>query len=217
MPRTARLVIPDIAVHVVQRAYDRAPCFLANADYEAYLDALRTYAARFECVVHAYCLMTNHVHLLLTPRTSEGCAQLMKHVAQRYSWRMKAKTGRSGTQWEGRFFSALVPTENYALTCYRYIDLNPVRAGLVAHASGYRWSSYRANARLHVDDLLVSHAAYAALATDAAERAAAYAALCDVSLDENVLENIRKATKGGYSIGAVRRPRGRPKMVTVTN
>lgn len=216
MPRTARLVIPDVAVHVVQRAHDRAACFLANADYEAYLDALRTYAARFDCAVHAYCLMTNHVHLLLTPRESTGCAQLMKHVAQRYSWRMKAKTGRSGTLWEGRFFSALVPTANYALACYRYIELNPVRAGLAAHAAAYRWSSYRENAGLRIDDFLTPHAAYLVLATDATQRTAAYAALCNTSLDRGLIENIRKATKGGYPIGAARRPRGRPKMVTVT-
>lgn len=216
MPRTARLIIPDVAVHVVQRAHDRAACFLATADYEAYLHALRTYAAQFDCAVHAYCLMTNHVHLLLTPREPRACAQLMKHVAQRFSWRMKGKTGRSGTLWEGRFFSALVPTAGYALACYRYIDLNPVRAGLAAHASAYRWSSYRANAQMRVDDFLSPHAAYLALATDSAHRAAAYAALCNTSLDQGVIENIRKATKGGYSIGTARRPRGRPKMVTVT-
>lgn len=216
MPRMARKVIPDVAVHIVQRAHDGAACFLVHADYEAYLNALRTYAARFDCAVHAYCLMTNHVHLLLTPRESTGCAQLMKHVAQRYSWRMKTKTGRSGTLWEGRFFSALVLTETYALACYRYIDLNPVRDGLAAHAAGYQWSSYRANARMRIDDFLVPHAAYLALATDTPQRASAYVALCDTSLDQSLIEDIRKATKGGYSIGTVRRPRGRPKMVTVT-
>jgi putative transposase len=216
MARTARLIIPDVAVHVVQRAHDRADCFLSEADYEAYLATLWMHAARFGCAVHAYCLMTNHVHLLLTPRDSTGCAQLMKHVAQRYSWRMKAKTSRSGTLWEGRFFSALVPTENYALACYRYIELNPVRAALAAHAAAYRWSSYRANAGVRIDDFLIPHAAYLALATDNTRRAAAYAALCNTSLDRGLVENIRKATRGGYPIGATRRPRGRPKMVTVT-
>jgi putative transposase len=216
MARTARLVIPDVALHIVQRAHDRAACFFQDADREAYLDALHTYAARFECAVHAYCLMTNHVHVLVTPRESTGCSQLMKHVAQRYSKRMKAKTGRSGTLWEGRFYSALVPTATYALACYRYIDLNPVRAGLAARAADYPWSSFRVNARMRIDDFLAPHAAYLALATDPAQRAVAYAALCDTSLDQGLIDDIRKATKGGYSVGAERKPRGRPKMVTVT-
>ena len=217
MPRTARLIVPDVAVHIVQRSHDRAACFLDDADREAYLHALRTHAMRFDCAVHAYCLMTNHVHVLLTPAERTSCSQLMKHVAQRYSKRMKAKTGRMGTLWESRFFSALVPSEMYALACYRYIDLNPVRAGLAAHPAEYRWSSYRANAAIQFDDFLVQHAAYSALATDHARRAAAYEALCASSLDQAMVDDIRKATRGGYSIGAKRRPRGRPKIVTVTN
>lgn len=212
------MVIPDVAVHVVQRAHDRAACFLSISDYEAYLVTLRTYATEFDCAVHAYCLMTNHVHLLLTPRTSTGCAQLMKHLAQRYSWRMKVRTGRCGTLWEGRFFSALVPTVNYALACYRYIDLNPVRAGLVAHPAAYRWSSYTANAGMRSDPLLIPHAAYSDLATNTPQRAVAYVALCDSVLDQRLIDDIRKATKSGYAVGAERKPRGRPKtkMVTVT-
>ncbi|OGA67422.1 MAG: hypothetical protein A3G81_00985 [Betaproteobacteria bacterium RIFCSPLOWO2_12_FULL_65_14] len=217
MPRTARLVIPDIAVHIVQRGHDRAACFFDDADYRAYLEALREYAAEFHCSVHAYCLMTNHVHLLLTPREPTGCAQLMKHLAQRYSKRMNARHGRTGTLWEGRFHSGLVSSDHYALACYRYIDLNPVRAGLVPHPSEYRWSSYRANTYTRLDDLLNPHPAYAVLAADAPQRAAAYAMLCESSLEKKVLDEIRKATRGGHSMGAARRPRGRPqKMVTVT-
>ena len=212
----ARLIIPDVAVHVVQRAHDGAPCFLASADRDAYLEALRTYAVQFDCAVHAYCLMTNHVHVLLTPSSSIGCSQLMKHLAQRYSKRMKARTGRTGTLWEGRFFSAVVPTESYVLACYRYIELNPVRAGLAAHPAEYRWSSYQANVAARVDDFLVPHVAYLALATDATRRATAYETLCSSSLDKATTDEIRKATRSGYSIGTARRPRGRPKTVTVT-
>jgi len=216
MPRTARSIIPDVAVHIVQRAHDGAACFLDNADHEAYLEALRTYSARFDCAVHAYCLMTNHVHVLLTPRGPTDCSQLMKHLAQRYSKRLKVRTGRTGTLWEGRFFSAVVPTERYALACYRYIELNPVRAGLAAHPAEYRWSSYRANVVARTDDFLVPHVAYLALASDTTRRAAAYETLCNSSLDKAIADEIRKATRGGYAIGAARRPRGRPKMVTVT-
>jgi putative transposase len=218
MPRMARLIVPNVAVHIVQRGHDRADCFFEEADYRAYLDALRTYATKFDCRVHAYCLMTNHVHLLLTPPEPTSCAQLMKHVAQRYSKRLNARRGRTGTLWEGRFYSGLVATEHYALACYRYIDLNPVRAGLVSHPAEYRWSSYRRNTHTRPDDFVSAHAAYLALAVGTPERAANYAALCNTSLEQNVLEDIRKATLGGYSMGAPRRPRGRPKrqMVTVT-
>ncbi len=214
----ARLIVPNVAVHVVQRGHDRGDCFFEEADYCAYLDALRTYAMQFDCKVHAYCLMTNHVHLLLTPPEPTSCAQLMKHAAQRYSKRLNARHGRTGTLWEGRFHSGLVATEHYALACYRYIDLNPVRAGLANHPAGYRWSSYRANTYTRLDDFVSPHAAYLALAGGTPERAASYAALCNTSLEQNVLEDIRKATLGGYSMGASRRPRGRPKrkMVTVT-
>jgi len=215
----ARLIVPDVAVHVVQRGHDRADCFFEEADYRAYLAALRTYATQFNCKVHAYCLMTNHVHVLLTPPEPTSCAQLLKHVAQCYSKRLNARHGRTGTLWEGRFHSGLVATEHYALACYRYIDLNPVRAGLVKHPAEYRWSSYLANTHTRLDDFVRPHAAYLALAASSLERAASYAALCTTSLEQNVLEDIRKATRGGYSMGAPRRPRGRPqktKMVTVT-
>ena len=213
------MIVPDVPVHIVHRGHDRADCFFEEADYRVYLDYLRGYAPQFGCGVHAYCLMTNHVHLLLTPREPTSCAQLMKHVAQRYSKRLNARHGRTGTVWEGRFYSGLVETENYLLACYRYIELNPVRARLAQHPSDYRWSSYRANTHTRLDDFVTPHAAYLALAAAAPERAAVYAALCNTSLNRDVLEEIRKATRGGYSMGAPRRPRGRPqrrKMVTVT-
>jgi putative transposase len=216
MSRTARLVIPEVSVHIVQRGHDRAACFFDDADYLAYLDALRSYAPRLLCSVHAYCLMTNHVHLLVTPHTPTACAQLMKHLAQRHSRRINGKRGRSGTLWEGRFYSALVASESYALACYRYIELNAVRAGMVEHPRQYRWSSYRANIGAAADALLSPHTAYLTLAADASRRASAYSALCDTSIEQNVVDDIRKATRGGYAVGAKPRSRGRPKMVTVT-
>ena len=220
MSRTARVVIPEVSLHVVHRGHDGDDCFFDEADYLAYLEALRAYAPRLLCSVHAYCLMTNHVHLLLTPHAPSACAQLMKHLAQRHSRRINARRGRSGTLWEGRFYSALVPTERYALNCYRYIERNPVRPGMVGHPGQYRWSSYAANAGAAVDGLLTPHAAYLALASDAPRQAAAYAELCSAPLDPEALEDIRKATRNGYAVGAERRPRGRQKrkqkMVTVT-
>ena len=211
MPRTARFVIPDLSVHVVQRGHDRRDCFFEDADYLAYLDYLHTFAARFRCSVHAYCLMTNHVHLLITPRTSDGCALLMKHLGQHYVQRINARLQRIGTLWQGRFFSCLVPSERYALSCYRYIELNPVEAGMVRHPRDYRWSSYGFNALGAADDSLSPHPAYAALAHDCAARTIAYTGLFDTPLEPAVIDEIRKATSGGYVVGATRRPRGRTK------
>ena len=218
MPRVGRVILPEVAVHVVQRGHDRGDCFFEEGDYRAYLDSLRWYAPRLGCELHAYCLMTNHVHLLLTPHEANSCGELMKHVAQRYSKRLNARWGRTGTAWEGRFYSALVTTERYALACYRYIELNPVRGSLVRNAADYRWSSHQANACAVQDDFLVPHPAYQALGRGAMERAGNYLAIFGVPLEQQVLQDIRKATRGGYAMGTPRKPRGRPsKMVTVTN
>jgi putative transposase len=231
MPRTARLVIPDMALHVVQRGHDRADCFFEEADYVSYLVALGTYAARFACTVHAYCLMTNHVHLLITPREATGCALLMKHLSQRHAKRINASRGRSGTLWEGRPYSGIVASDEYALACYRYIELNPVRAAMVNHPSAYRWSSHAANTRLGLHSFVRPHPSFLALATEDERRAATYQALCDEPLKQEMIDEIRRATYGGHRMGGPRKPRGRQRrpaprengdchqleMVTVTN
>jgi putative transposase len=209
MPRAARVVVPDVSLHVVQRGHDQRDCFFEEGDYLAYLDYLREFGARFRCAVHAYCLMTNHVHVFVTPHDAEGCAQMMKFTAQHYVNRINRRLGRSGTLWEGRFYSCLVPSERYALACYRYIELNPVEAGMVASPAGYRWSSYAANSSARNGDFLKPHAAYEALGIDDSTRASGYIALFDLPLDPKLIEDIRKATRGGYAVGAPRK-RGRP-------
>src|SRR5690242_8552807 len=171
MPRTARFIVPDLTVHIVQRGHDRQPCFFDETDYRAYLGYLAEFALKASCSVHAYCLMTNHVHLLVTPHSANSCAKLMKNVGQHHVQRINSRRGRTGTLWEGRFYSCPVTTEAYALACYRYIELNPVRAGMVAHPSEYRWSSYGANAIGQRNGFLVTHAAYFAIADDAERRA----------------------------------------------
>ena len=211
MPRTARLVIPDMALHVVQRGDDRADCFFEEADYVSYLVALGTYAARFACTVHAYCLMTNHVHLLITPREATGCALLMKHLSQRHAKRINGSRGRSGTLWEGRPYSGIVASDEYALACYRYIELNPVRAAMVNHPSAYRWSSHAANMRVDLHSFVRPHPSFLALATEDARRAKAYQELCDEPLKQEVIEEIRRATYGGHRMGEPRKSRGRQK------
>jgi putative transposase len=210
MPRVARSVLVDCAMHVVQRGINRNACFFAEADYEDYLRYLGTFAARFGCSVHAYCLMTNHVHLLLTPHNAQACALLMKNLGQCYVQGVNQRLGRTGTLWEGRYYSSLATSENYVLACYRYIELNPVLAGMVATPTQYRWSSYAANAQGKVDSLLRSHAAYDGLGLEAEQRLRAYREMCDDGVPANLLEEIRKATRVGGVIGTRRRQRGRP-------
>jgi len=202
MPRTARFVIPDLSVHVVQRGHDRRDCFFEDADYLAYLDYLRTFATRFGCSLHAYCLMTNHVHLLVTPRTRDGCALLMKHLGQHYVQRINARRQRIGTLWQGRFYSCLVTSERYALVCYRYIELNPVRAGMVRHPGGYQWSSFRSNAMAMPSALITPHDVYLALAADDDARLDAYRSLFDVDPSPAEITAIRAALRSGSALGS---------------
>lgn len=210
MPRAARLVLPGVALHLVQRGVNRGLCFFSERDYRDYLRLLTTFATRFECSIHAYCLMTNHVHLLLTPHQPGACARLMKQLNQCYVQRLNKSAGRSGTLWEGRFHSSLVSLDRYALACYRYIELNPVRAGMVEHPGEYPWSSYASNAQGSFEAVLTAHTTYLALGDSPDGRRAAYRSLLDTAVPEDQLEEIRKATRGGYRAGERRRPRGRP-------
>jgi putative transposase len=202
--------LPGVALHLVQRGVNRGLCFFSERDYRDYLRLLTTFATRFECSIHAYCLMTNHVHLLLTPHQAGACARLMKQLNQCYVQRLNKSAGRSGTLWEGRFHSSLVSSESYALACYRYIELNPMRAGIVMHPADYRWSSHSGNAQGSPDAVLSAHATYLALSDSPERRSAAYRTLFETALPQGQIEEIRKATRGGYRIGERRRPRGRP-------
>ena len=217
MPRIARAVVVDFPLHVVQRGINRSDCFFGDSDCLAYLDYLHKFAGRFGCSVHAYCLMTNHVHLLLTPHSKESCALLMKNLSQHYVQRTNYRLKRSGTLWEGRFHSSLVLSEAYALACYRYIETNPVRAQMTSTASEYRWSSYHANGGGKVDSLVRPHPAYAALDPDPGRRVRAYAELCAQLLPADTVEQIRKAIRIGGAIGARRRKRGRPAKLDEKN
>ena len=210
MPRIARIIFPDLAVHVTQRGNNRGPCFFRDADYRSYLEYLQCFAERFHCLVHAYCLMTNHVHLLLTPARADACALLMKYLGQCYVQDVNKAIGRTGTLWEGRFRSCLVHTAQYVLACYRYIELNPVRAGMVAHPRDYRWSSYRHNAEGRTDAGVAPHPAYLALADDPEHRFSEYRGLLDEPLPQEKVDELRRATRSGCVAGAKRQNRGRP-------
>ncbi len=210
MPRLARCVVPGIPLHIVQRGINRSPCFFAEADYALYVRLLQRFSAKFGCAVHAYCLMTNHVHLLVTPQAPDACALLMKNLGQCYVQCVNKRLERTGTLWEGRFHSCLVQSDNYVLACYRYIELNPVRAGLAGAPEAYRWSSYAANSAGDDAGVVQAHSAYEALGHDAMQRSSAYKALCESAPSPQVIGEIRKATRIGCVVGHVRRSRGRP-------
>jgi REP-associated tyrosine transposase len=200
MPRGPRLVVPEVALHVVQRGHDRRDCFLHDTDYLVYLSNLRNLLPATQCTLHAYCLMTNHVHLLLTPSNTDACARLMRNLGQRYVQYFNRRYKRRGTLWEGRFHSCLVDSAPYVIACHRYIERNPVRAGMVAAASGYRWSSHNGNAGRASNKLLTPHAEYLALAADEGARHLAYKTLFDAGDDPAFLTAIRDATNGGFAL-----------------
>jgi putative transposase len=201
MPRHARFMLAGIPVHLVQRGNNRAACFASEGDYGYYLHLLGKLAPRAGCAIHAYCLMTNHVHLLLTPRASDSCAQLMKNLGQRYVQYFNRTYRRTGTLWEGRFRSCLVQTEDYLLACYRYIELNPVRASLVSHPRDHSFSSYRSNAEGSPNALLTPHAEYLRLGNTAAERLTVYGNLVAAGFGAGRVDEIRLATNGGFALG----------------
>jgi len=204
MPRRSRIAVAEVPAHIIQRGNNRSACFFADDDYELYLAHLQELAAKFECAVHAYCLMTNHVHLLLTPKNVDGCALLMKNLGQRYVQYVNRTYRRSGTLWEGRFRSCLAQSERYVLACYRYIELNPRRAGMVSHPRQYPWSSYRVNAEDKSSDLIAPHHQYLRLGSNPPARRQAYKALFRDALDEPIVNEIRAATNGGFVLGAAR-------------
>ena len=201
MPRRARLSLPGIPWHIIQRGNNRSVCFFAEEDYRFYSHHLQELALRFGCAVHAYVLMTNHVHLLLTPEREESAALLMKHLGQRYVQYVNRAHRRSGTLWEGRYRSCLTQTEDYVLACYRYIELNPVRSGMVNQPRDYRWSSYHANALGKADGLITPHEQYMRIARTDAARREAYRELFKAHLDAEVVEEIRQSTNGNFALG----------------
>lgn len=215
-----RFVVPGVPLHLIQRGHNRSAAFFADDDYRRYSSVLLAASHRFGCAIHAYVLMTNHVHLLFTPRDETGPPRMMQSIGRVYVHYVNERYRRTGTLWEGRYRSTIVDSESYLLACSRYIELNPVRAGMVEHPRQYPWSSYRHNAQGERDSLITQHALFQALDRGSENRQAAYRLLFEREPEAEALDTIRRATNRGTALGdapfcekveaAVRRPVTQP-------
>jgi REP-associated tyrosine transposase len=199
--RRPRFSLSGQPQHVIQRGNNRMAIFTSPADYARFYRRLQQACFRYECVVHAYVLMPNHVHLLMTPATPTGIGRVMQSVGTAYAQYFNAAQHRTGAIWEGRYRAIPIDTEKYLLTCYRYIERNPVRAGLVGDAAHHRWSSYRANAFGERDPLVTPHARYLALGLDPRTRQTFYRALHGDDLSPTALDEVRAAIHSGSALG----------------
>jgi putative transposase len=227
MPRRPRIHVDGVPLHIVQRGHNREPCFFAEGDYSSYLHWLGEALREAECLLHAYVLMTNHVHLLLTPGKAAAVPKLLISLGRRYVQYINRSYRRTGTLWDSRYKSSLVEPDTYLLACQRYIELNPVRAAMVDDPAQYRWSSYRSNGLGQPDPRLTPHPLYLALGRNDKERQTAYRALFKGHLDRAAIDDIRLALHQSQPVGNSRfhalieqttgirreaKPRGRPRI-----
>lgn len=232
MPRRPRVHLDGVPLHIVQRGHNREPCFFAEEDYLAYLHWLGEALSECDCRLHAFVLMTNHVHLLLTPRKAEVVPKLMISLGRHYVQYINKTYRRTGTLWDSRYKSSLIQAEAYLLACQRYIELNPVRAVMVEDPAHYRWTSYRANALGQPQPMITPHPLYQALGSNARQRQAAYRALFRAPFDQAAPSDIRLALSQSQPLGDSRfhakiermvgerrqaRPRGRPRSAGIGN
>jgi len=226
MPRRPRLLIADVPLHITQRGVNRGATFIDAEDHRRYRELLVEVSRAHDLRVHAYVLMSNHVHLLVTPERVSDLAYAMRRLNQCYVGAFNRRHGRTGTLWESRFRSCLVDSERYALTVYRYIELNPVRAAMVDDPAHYRWSSARENLGLRPQGFLTPHAVYLALGTDTAERARSYGEWLRSGIANEDLDAVRSHIRQQRALGSPHfqamvartlnrpvavRPRGRPR------
>jgi len=227
MPRRPRIHLDNLPLHIVQRGHNREPCFYSEEDYASYLYWLNEALGEAECKLHAYVLMTNHVHLLLTPKKAVAVPKLIISLGRRYVQYINRSYRRTGTLWDSRYKSSLIQADTYLLTCQRYIELNPVRAAMIEDPAHYRWSSYRANALGQADARITPHEVYQSLGPNNADRQAAYRALFRAHLDRAAIDDISLALNQNQPLGNERfyakiekmtgqrreaKARGRPKL-----
>jgi putative transposase len=201
MPRKPRFYLPGTPVHIVQRGHSREPVFFENDNYSAYLEWLEQASERYGCAIHAYVLMTNHIHILATPDSQNSISQMMQYLGRHYVPYINHNYGSSGSIWEGRYKASMIHEDEYLLTCMRYIELNPVRANMVKTPGAYRWSSFRANGRGESNTLVQPHSLYHSLGRTRQHRQDTYQALFKTHIDNKVMENIRSAWQTGTPLG----------------
>lgn len=204
MARLPRFCPAGLPQHLIQRGNNRSACFASEIDFAAYAHWLYEYATKFDVAIHAWVFMTNHVHLLVTPSTDDGVSLLMQSLGRRYVQYFNYTYKRSGTLWEGRYRSSVIQSERYLLACYRYIEMNPVRASMVVDPSEYSWSSYRHNALGIAAKLASEHEEYRKLGSDDAERQVNYRALFETEVAGDLVEQISQALNRGMALGSER-------------
>jgi len=202
MARQARLTVPAYPHHVIQRGNDRQMIFRDDADRERLFSLLLEHAQRSKVAVHAYVLMDNHFHLLLTPETGEGIPQMMQSVGRSYVRYFNIRHARTGTLWEGRYRCSLIETEKYLLACMAYIDLNPVRAGMVSEPAEFPWSSYRHLIGQRSDKLVTPHALFWSLGNTPFAREAAYAQMVRAGVAHQAEGEITRSVLTGWPLGS---------------
>ena len=227
MPRRPRIQLNGVPLHIVLRGRNHEPCFFSADDYTSYLHWLGEALDDNECQLHAYALMSNHVHLLLTPKKAEAVPKLIMSLGRRYVQYVNRTHQRTGSLWDSRYKSSVIQASTWLLTCQRYIEDNPVRAAMVDDPAHYRWTSYRRNALGATDRRITPHAQYQALGLSDKSRQTAYRALCRAPLDDAAIDDIRLALNQNQPLGNLRfyariekatgvrreaRPRGRPRL-----
>lgn len=201
MPRKPRFFIPDIPVHAIARGNNKESVFIDEDDKNKYLEYLLESSLRYEVSVHAYVLMDNHIHLLISCPIAENFSKFMQHIGRRYVPYFNRKYSKTGTLWEGRFKASLVDDERYLLTCYQYIELNPVRAFLVDEPCDYQWSSYHVNALGAESEIIKPHPIYLKIANTTQKRLLHYQDLLNQPQSEQIIKEVRSSVQTGTPLG----------------
>jgi len=196
-----RIVVDALTLHVTNRGNNKTATFRSESDYETFLWFLRFAAVKYRLQIHGYALMSTHFHVMMTPETATGLSRGMQSLGRRYVRYFNDRYNRTGTLWEGRFRSAVILNERYWLNCLRYVEMNPVRAGVVEMPEAYRWSSYRAHAFGTGDPLIAPHAVFDALAISSDRRQEAWRQMCAQAVQVEQLEALRKSIAKGIVIG----------------
>ncbi|WP_113906538.1 REP-associated tyrosine transposase [Aliidiomarina celeris] len=201
MARRKRVDIPGFPYHIVQRGNNKQNCFADSEDFSFYAHLMKIYKEKFNVDIHAWVFMTNHVHMLVTPHEKQAVSKMMQSIGRRYVQRFNKKRKRTGTLWEGRFHSSIVDSDEYLLTVYRYIELNPVRAGMVNTPNEHHWSSFATNGYGRRSNLITPHELYLGLGESEEERLKVYRSLFMHDVKGEVLQQIRTALQANIAFG----------------